>query len=71
MMTMMRNIFLAAMGLVFFISCKNDDDNTVEVEVRDRGEVQVESSANLTAYLDTHFYIAGSLRHIIFFTFFY
>ena len=56
MMTMMRNIFLAAMGLVFFISCKNDDDNTVEIEVRDRGEVQVESSANLTAYLDTHFY---------------
>ena len=56
MMTMVRKVFVAVMGLLFFVSCKKDDDGTTEIEVRDRGEVQVESSANLRAYLDTHFY---------------
>jgi len=56
MMTMIRKVFVAVMGLLFFVSCKKDDDGTTEIEVRDRGEVQVESSANLRAYLDTHFY---------------
>ncbi|RXG15875.1 hypothetical protein DSM03_10360 [Leeuwenhoekiella aestuarii] len=56
MMTMVRNVLVAALGLLIIVSCKKDDDGTTEVEIRDRGEVQSESSVNLTTYLETHFY---------------
>ncbi|RXG28312.1 hypothetical protein SAMN02745246_02855 [Leeuwenhoekiella marinoflava DSM 3653] len=56
MMIMVRNVLVAALGLLIIVSCKKDDDGTTEVEIRDRGEVQAESSVNLMTYLETHFY---------------
>jgi len=41
---------------VFAISCKDDDVNVPEVELRDRGEQQLADSDSLVDYLSTHYY---------------
>ena len=55
-MNMMKNTVFAALGLLLIVSCKKDDDGISVTPPRDRGEVQLESEANLEAYLETHFY---------------
>jgi len=55
-MNMMKNTVFAALGLLFIVSCQKDDDGPTIQPPRDRGEVQLESEANLEAYLETHFY---------------
>ena len=56
MMKIMKNTFWAALVLVGLISCDKNDDGPEPIPVRDPGEVQVESDALLTEYLETHFY---------------
>ncbi len=55
-MNMMKNTVFAALVLLLIVSCKKDDDEITVTPPRDRGEVQLESEANLQAYLETHFY---------------
>ncbi|WP_223248853.1 FKBP-type peptidyl-prolyl cis-trans isomerase [Leeuwenhoekiella nanhaiensis] len=55
-MNMMKNTVFAALGLLLIVSCQNDDDGPVVEPPRDRGEVQLESEANLQTYLETHTY---------------
>ncbi|WP_234405802.1 FKBP-type peptidyl-prolyl cis-trans isomerase [Leeuwenhoekiella sp. MAR_2009_132] len=56
MMNMIRNVIVAVLGLFILASCSKDDDSVEITPPRDRGEVEVESQANLKAYLNTHFY---------------
>ena len=58
-MKIMKIGFCALMALITLSSCSKDDDDGGGVEVtppRDRGEVQVESDAQITEYLKTHTY---------------
>lgn len=41
---------------VTVVSCKDDDVTVPDIEVRDRGEQQIEDSASLIDYLSTHYY---------------
>lgn len=56
MMKMIKNVFMAVFSLLILASCSNDDDSVEVTPPRDRGEVELESQANLKAYLSTHFY---------------
>ena len=47
---------MAVFSLLILASCSNDDDSVEVTPPRDRGEVELESQANLKAYLSTHFY---------------
>ncbi|WP_442846335.1 FKBP-type peptidyl-prolyl cis-trans isomerase [Leeuwenhoekiella sp. H156] len=53
---MMKNTVFAALGLLLIVSCNKDDDGPSIQPPRDRGEVQLESEANIRAYLQTHTY---------------
>jgi len=55
-MKMIKNVFMAVFSLLILASCSNDDDSVEVTPPRDRGEVELESQANLKAYLSTHFY---------------
>ncbi|MEH6406710.1 MAG: hypothetical protein V7767_05460 [Leeuwenhoekiella sp.] len=50
-----RTIYLA-LAVISFISCSKDNNNTVAEVIRDRGEEQITSDAEIVSYLETHFY---------------
>ncbi|QFZ55647.1 hypothetical protein FEZ18_13000 [Oceanihabitans sp. IOP_32] len=51
---------------VGFLSCNKDDDNNdiIEVEIRDRGEQQVADNDSIIKYLKTHYYNSSELAAI-------
>ncbi|MCF4102499.1 hypothetical protein L1I30_12555 [Gillisia sp. M10.2A] len=56
MMKLNKLFIIGVLTSTFFISCKNDDDTTEEVEVRDPAEQAIEDDEALIAYMQTHFY---------------
>lgn len=56
-MRLTKLFILMVLTSISIVSCKKDDDNDlVEVPVRDRGEQALEDDEALIAYLQTHFY---------------
>lgn len=54
---MYKKCLLGFTAVLSLISCNNDDDGgPTAPEIRDRGEVQLESEVALANYLNTHFY---------------
>ena len=49
--------FTSFIVLVLFLgSCSSDDDNATSIEIRDPEEVEVENSAQIDSFLETHFF---------------
>lgn len=55
MMKIIKFTFLIIIASTVIFSCKNDDD-VATIQLRDRAEQQIEDSAELIEFLDTHFY---------------
>lgn len=55
MMKIIKFTFLIIIVSTVIFSCKNDDD-VATIQLRDRAEQQIEDSAELIEFLDTHFY---------------
>ncbi len=52
----LRNYLGLILVLLVCVACPNNDDDLIEVPVRDRGEQSVEDDELLVEYLSTHFY---------------
>jgi len=56
MMKFVKFTILTIIATVVVFSCKSDDDPVSFLELRDRGEQQIEDDAALVEFLSTHFY---------------
>lgn len=52
----MNKIFALCIMVVAIWSCKNDDDETVDIDLQDLGDTAMENDEEIQAYLATHFY---------------
>lgn len=55
-MRFQKLLFTGLILSALFISCKNDDDGTVTIPVRDRAQQAIDDDEALLTYLQTHFY---------------
>lgn len=56
MMKIVKFTFLILIATTIIFSCSPDDDGGGTIEARDRTEQQIEDAAQLTEFLNTHFY---------------